>query len=76
MYLRAISNLRFHLVSMSLVFQVLNANLAGKGKPLIALWVFVVALLVNISLNILLVPSKGVIGAALASTVSYCTGEY
>jgi len=60
-------------IVVMVIFKILNANLAGKGKPLIALWVFLVALLVNISLNIILVPSKGVIGAALASTVSYCT---
>lgn len=60
-------------IVVMVIFKILNANLAGKGKPLIALWVIVVALFVNISLNIILVPSKGVIGAALASTVSYCT---
>lgn len=60
-------------IVVMVIFKILNANLAGKGKPLVALKVFILALSVNILLNIILVPSKGIIGAALASTVSYCT---
>lgn len=56
MYLRAISNLRCHRGSMSLVFHVLTANLAGKGKPLIALKCFMFALIINVIFNYMLVP--------------------
>jgi O-antigen/teichoic acid export membrane protein len=53
------------------VFKVMNMDLAGKGKPWVALWAMSPALLVNVALNILFIPMIGAKGAALASSVSY-----
>jgi O-antigen/teichoic acid export membrane protein len=46
-------------------------DLAGKGKPWIALKAMIPALIINIILNIILIPEKGANGAAIASTISY-----
>ncbi|MBD8490475.1 flippase [Echinicola sp. CAU 1574] len=53
------------------IFKVLNMDLAGKGKPWISLKAMVPALIINVILNILLIPTYGAKGAAFASTVSY-----
>jgi len=53
------------------VQQVLGADLAGRGRPL---WVTVAAALgfaANVVLNLLWIPRYGIVGASLASTVSY-----
>lgn len=50
---------------------ILSADLAGRGKPQIALFSSLACLLVNIPLNIVLIPKMGISGAALASTISY-----
>jgi O-antigen/teichoic acid export membrane protein len=52
-------------------FKVLNMDLAGKGKPLIAVKAMLPALLINIVLNILWIPKYGGRGAAVASMISY-----
>ncbi len=38
-------------VWMALIFKVLNSDLAGRGKPQAALWVYALALLINIALK-------------------------
>ena len=53
------------------VFKVLNMDLAGKGRPLLSLYVAVPSVVVNIALNLVLIPNHGANGAALASTLSY-----
>jgi O-antigen/teichoic acid export membrane protein len=53
------------------IFKVMNMDLAGKGKPWIALKAMIPALIINIILNIILIPEKGANGAAIASTISY-----
>lgn len=53
------------------IFKVMNMDLAGKGKPWIAIKVMIPALIINLVLNIWLIPYYGAIGAALASTISY-----
>ncbi len=57
------------------VFKVLNADLAGRGKPLFALNAFFCALVINILLNVVLVPDYGAKGSAIASTASYVLGS-
>lgn len=59
---------------MALIFKVLNSDLAGRGKPQTALWVYALALLINVVLNLLWIPIFGCIGAAWASSVSYTFG--
>ena len=58
-------------VLMLVFFKVLNMDLAGKGKPWIALKAMTPSLLINVALNFLWIPPYGAIGAALASTISY-----
>lgn len=53
------------------IFKVMNMDLAGKGKPWIALWAMTPALILNVILNVLLIPLRGADGAALASCLSY-----
>ena len=59
---------------MAVVFKVLNANLAGRGYPLAAMWVYLGSLGVNILCNFILIPLYGAIGSAVASSVSYIAG--
>ena len=62
------------IILMSL-FKMLNMDLAGKGKPEIAIAVFLPAVIINIVLNIILIPDYGGRGAAIASTISYSIGS-
>lgn len=50
---------------------VLAADLGGRGKPHFAVISSLICLLVNIPLNILLIPKWGISGAALASAIGY-----
>ncbi|WP_114752534.1 oligosaccharide flippase family protein [Pleomorphovibrio marinus] len=52
-------------------YKVLNMDMAGRGKPWISLKSMVPALIVNVILNIWLIPGMGANGAAIASTISY-----
>lgn len=53
------------------IYKVMNMDLAGKGKPWIAMYAMVPALIINLVLNIILIPSYGANGAAISSTFSY-----
>lgn len=53
------------------LFKVMNMDLAGKGKPWIAMKAMVPALILNIILNIIFIPKFGAKGAAISSTISY-----
>ena len=57
-----------------LIFKILNSDLAGRGRPEAALWVYLLAAGINIGLNIWWDPLYGAIGAAWASSVSYSFG--
>jgi O-antigen/teichoic acid export membrane protein len=57
-----------------LIFKILYGDLAGRGRPEAALWVFSFAAVINIALNIWWDPLFGAIGSAWASTVSYTFG--
>ncbi len=53
------------------IFKVLNMDLAGKGKPWLAVAAMAPALVINIILNFLWNAKYGANGAAMASTISY-----
>jgi len=53
------------------VFKSINSFFAGQGKPQYSIYIMVVAVVVNILLNILLIPKLGAVGAAIASDISY-----
>lgn len=51
--------------------RVLSNDISGRGKPEISIYSGTTALILNIILNIILIPIWGITGAALASSVSY-----
>jgi O-antigen/teichoic acid export membrane protein len=51
--------------------KVLTNEIVGRGRPIINTIAAGVSLIINILLNILLIPAMGISGAALASTISY-----
>jgi O-antigen/teichoic acid export membrane protein len=53
------------------LFKVMNMDLAGKGKPWIAMQAMLPALILNIIFNFVFIPKYGANGAALSSTISY-----
>lgn len=53
------------------IYKVMNMDLAGKGKPWVAMWAMLPALVVNIIMNLILIPKLGASGAAISSTFSY-----
>ncbi|MCK4590792.1 MAG: polysaccharide biosynthesis C-terminal domain-containing protein [Candidatus Latescibacteria bacterium] len=50
---------------------IINTNLWGRGYPLLTVIAPAVALSVNIGLNLLLIPTVGLVGAGLATSVAY-----
>jgi O-antigen/teichoic acid export membrane protein len=80
-------SIKFHPSSYSLLlllpgltvmtlFKILNADLAGQGDPLLALYSMVPGVLLNVTLNFLLIPPYGAYGAAISSTVSYVLSSF
>jgi len=55
------------------IYKVMTMDLAGRGKPWISMGAMFPPLIVNIVLNIILIPSLGANEAAIASTISYST---
>jgi len=45
--------------------------LSGIGRPIFATWASLIALVVNIGLNMILIPKWGIAGAAFATTIAY-----
>lgn len=56
-------------------FRILNSMLIGKGKPEIAIYAFVPALVVNFIANIFMIPKFGGIGAVWSTNISYILGS-
>ncbi len=56
-------------------FRILNSRLTGMGKPQIAIYTFMPALVINFILNLFLIPRFGGIGAAWSTNVSYAAGS-
>jgi O-antigen/teichoic acid export membrane protein len=50
---------------------VLNTKLAGRGYPPVTLVVPAVALVLNVGLNVVLIPSMGLKGAAVSTSIAY-----
>jgi O-antigen/teichoic acid export membrane protein len=48
-----------------------HGDLAGRGDPISGLKVFSLSLIINLILNLFLIPRYGIHGAAVATTVSY-----
>lgn len=56
-------------------FRILNSRLTGMGKPQIAIFTFLPALLINFVVNLFLIPVYGGVGAAWATNISYAIGS-
>ncbi|PKP18060.1 MAG: hypothetical protein CVU06_12540, partial [Bacteroidetes bacterium HGW-Bacteroidetes-22] len=56
-----------------IIFRLLESHLAGMGKPYLAIWALVPSLLLNIGLNLWLIPRYGAIGSAWATNISYAS---
>ena len=56
------------------VFRILNSRLAGMGKPQVAIYSFILPLILNLLFNILWIPRYGGMGAVWATNISYGTG--
>jgi len=52
-------------------FKIINQDLAGRGRPDLALIVTIPGLVINIILNLFLLPRYGAVGAAISSSISY-----
>ena len=52
-------------------WHILANDLAGRGKPMLNTYSIGISVLLNIVLNIILIPLWGINGAALATTISY-----
>jgi len=50
---------------------VIAADLSGRGRPEFAIYSSIACVLVNIVLNIILIPKYGITGAAVASSIAY-----
>jgi len=53
------------------ICKVLGNEIIGRGRPLIITTASGISLAINVSLNLLLIPRMGIVGAAWASSVSY-----
>lgn len=69
-----IINLLLPGIVIIIVVQILHATLSGRGYPLMGFSMLTVGVLINIILNLLLVPNYGIHGAAVSSTISYAAG--
>jgi O-antigen/teichoic acid export membrane protein len=56
------------------IFRILNSRLAGMGKPQVAIYSFIPALIINFILNLLWIPQYGAMGAVWATNASYGFG--
>ncbi|MFC0395962.1 flippase [Paenibacillus mendelii] len=74
----AASVIRFLLPGIFIMFffKVLNADLAGRGKPLFALAAYILPLFLNVALNYVLIPLYNINGTAIASSISYVIGGF
>ena len=56
-------------------FRILNSRLTGKGKPEVAIYTFVPALVVNFIANLFMIPKFGGMGAVWSTNISYTLGS-
>lgn len=51
--------------------KVLANEITGRGNPIIATYVSIITLIINVILNLIFIPFLGIVGSALASSISY-----
>lgn len=62
-------------IALISVFLVLHSDLTGKGEAKVTLTVFTIFLVLNVILNVIMIPWAGIAGSAVASTISYGGGS-
>ncbi len=63
-------------IVVMVMFRILSGQMAGMGKPQLSIYVFAPALILNILLNLWLIPLHGALGAAIATNISYAFGAF
>jgi O-antigen/teichoic acid export membrane protein len=53
------------------IARIISSDLLARGYPRVNMWAGLVALVTNIALNLALIPRFGVVGASLATSISY-----
>lgn len=53
------------------IWRIMHYDLASRGKPMIGTYSIAGSVILNIALNIFLIPKFGIIGAAWSTTISY-----
>jgi O-antigen/teichoic acid export membrane protein len=53
------------------VSKILSANLSGRGKPQYATYTSAITVVATVILDLALIPSMGIVGAAIASSIAY-----
>jgi O-antigen/teichoic acid export membrane protein len=56
-------------------FRILNSRLTGMGKPQVAIYTFLPALIINFVANLYLIPKYGGMGAVWSTNISYAIGS-
>lgn len=58
------------------VLKIINSQFIGNGKPELAIYALLPSVIINVVLNILLIPSYKGVGAAMATNISYFSGSF
>jgi O-antigen/teichoic acid export membrane protein len=53
------------------VSKIISAHLSGRGKPQYATYTSGITVVVTVILDLILIPSRGIVGAAIASSIAY-----
>ena len=54
------------------IYMVCSSILQGTGQPKLPMYILIVGIIMNITLNVLFVKSIGIVGAAIATTIATC----
>jgi O-antigen/teichoic acid export membrane protein len=58
-------------IVMMSIYKILTRTFSSRDRQQVSIWVALIALLINVGLNILLIPRYGIEGAAVASSIAY-----
>lgn len=65
----------FHVLAIAIIFfgvnNIFSIGLASMNFPWFAVYIWLIAAILNIGLNLFLIPWKGILGASIASLISY-----